>query len=77
MSDVLDFEYSFCVDENYAKANRNLFIVNDRTAPWRDLPASQKQLDIIRSKGFRAGLNKLTRGQASDLISSGELMRAK
>lgn len=73
ISDDLNFEYSFAAAEDFARSNRDVFIVSDREAKWRNLPASAKQIALIRSKGYRAGLDKLTRGQASDIISSGTL----
>ena len=75
IADGLDFEYSFAAGEDYARVNRAAFAVTDRSAAWRDLPASSKQIAYIRGRGFRAGLDKLTRGQAADLIGSGALKR--
>lgn len=75
IADGLNFEYAFASAEDYAKANRSLFIVNDRQAGWRDLPASEKQIACIRASGYRAGIENLTRGQASDLIASGRLRK--
>ncbi len=72
----LNFEYAFCSAEDYAKENRHLFIVSDRGASWRNQPISKKQITCISKFGYRAGIEKLTRGQASDLISSGTLKRA-
>jgi superfamily II DNA or RNA helicase len=73
IADGLTFSYAFASAEDFAKANRSLFIISDRDAYWRDQPASIKQLECIRKKGYRAGIENLTRGQASDLISSGKL----
>lgn len=65
----LNFEYAFAAAEDFARANKSTFKIADRTAAWREAPASIKQIQLIRSKtGCRAGLDKLTRGQASDLI---------
>lgn len=66
----LTFEYGFSVAEDFARENKNLFIISDRNAEWRNLPASKGQLKYIRSKGYRAGIDKLNRGAASDLIGS-------
>lgn len=71
----INFEYAFAAGEDFARANRTAFAVTDRSAPWRDLPASEKQIAFIRRWGFRAGLDGLTRGQAADLIGSGALKR--
>lgn len=73
IAEGLDFSYAFASAEDFARSNRNLFIISDREAGWRDQPASEKQLACIRKKGYRAGIRNLTRGQASDLISSGKL----
>jgi ATP-dependent helicase IRC3 len=73
----LDFSYSFCVAEEFAKENRSLFVFSDRSANWRELPASTKQISCIKSNGYRAGIEALTRGQASDLLVSGALRRFK
>jgi hypothetical protein len=75
IAEGLNFEYSFAAGEDYARNNRSMFVVSDREAPWRNMPPSEKQLAYIRGHGFRAGLDKLTRGQAADLISSGALKR--
>jgi ATP-dependent helicase IRC3 len=75
IADNLNFEYAFAAGEDFARANRAAFAVTDRSAAWRDLPASEKQVAFIRGRGFRAGLDKLTRGQAADLIGSGALKK--
>lgn len=69
----LNFEYAFASAEDFAKANRNLFIVNDLQAPWRRLPISDKQKDLFRYFGYRSGIEDLSRGQAALIISSGVL----
>lgn len=71
----IPFEYAFATAEDFARGNRNLFVVSDRQASWRDQPVSSKQLEYIRKHGYKAGIEKLTRGQASDLISSGALRK--
>lgn len=72
----LNFEYAFAAGEDFARENRSVFTVSDKEASWRNLPASEKQIEFIRkTSGCRAGLDRLTRGQASDLISSGALRR--
>ena len=69
IAEGLNFEYAFATAEEFARENRAAFIVCDRSASWRDLPASDKQISLIRSKTrCKAGLGKLTRGQAADLI---------
>ncbi len=77
IADGLNFEYAFATGEDFAKQNRKTFTLSDKEAPWRHLPASQKQIEIIKSKKFRSGLDTLTRGQASDLIGSGALKRTR
>jgi ATP-dependent helicase IRC3 len=76
LAEDLNFEYAFAAAEDYAAQHRELFILSDKGAAWRDLPISEKQKLIFRSKGYRAGVDHLTRGQASDLIASGALRRA-
>jgi superfamily II DNA or RNA helicase len=71
----LSFEYAFASAEDYARDHRSLFVLSDREAPWRDEPISPKQLEIFRSAGYRSGIEQMTKGQASDLISSGVLRR--
>lgn len=72
----LSFEYAFAAAEDFAKANRQLFVVSDMGAPWRDLPITDRQVALIRSRGYRAGIENLNRGQASTIIASGALKRA-
>lgn len=69
------FEYAFSVSEEFAKKNESLFVVSDRTAPWRDESISEKQILTFKKRGFIAGVNQLSKGQASDLISTGFLRR--
>lgn len=76
IADGLTFEYAFSSAEDYARSDRKQFTLSDRNADWRNLPASEKQIGLIRSSGYRAGIENLTRGQASDLITSGALRRA-
>jgi len=75
LADSLSFEYAFAAAEDYARANRGLFLLADRDALWRKGPISERQREILRSKGYRAGIDQLTKGQASDLIGSGALRR--
>lgn len=71
IADNLNFEYAFSCGEDFAKANKSTFVICDREASWRDFPASERQINFIRSKTrCRVGLDRLTRGQASDLIGS-------
>ncbi len=69
----LSFEFAFGSAEDFAKANRALFAVSDLEAEWRKSPISERQKALLRSKGFRAGIDDLTKGQASLIISSGIL----
>ncbi len=71
------FEYAFSVSEEFAKKNESLFVVNDRNAPWRDESISEKQILTFKKRGFIAGVNQLSKGQASDLIGSGALRRKR
>jgi len=71
----LTFEYAFAAAEDFAKQNIKLFAISDRDASWRDLPITDRQMALIRSYGYRAGIEQLTRGQASQIIGSGALRR--
>lgn len=71
----LSFEYAFSTSEAFAKENRSLFVVSDLEAPWRHQPISDKQKSIFRSKGFKNGIDDLTKGQASMIIQSGVLLK--
>lgn len=75
ISEKLSFEYAFASAEGFAKDNRSHFIVSDMDASWRDFPISDKQKDLFRSFGYRSGIEELSRGQASLIISSGVLNR--
>lgn len=75
VADGLTFEYAFSSAEGFARENRSLFIVADREAAWRTMPISDKQLIFIKKRGFRAGVDRLTRGQAAALIGSGVINR--
>lgn len=76
IADGLSFEYAFATAEDFAREHRHLFIVSDKDAAWRNLPISEKQSACLRSYGYKAGIENLTRGQASVLIGSGTLKRA-
>ena len=71
----ISFEYAFSTAEEFAKTNRSVFTVSDLEAKWRTLPISDKQKDLFRSFGYRSGIEELSRGQASLIISSGVLNR--
>lgn len=71
----LNFEFAFAAGEDFARANQSLFIVSDLNAEWRNCPISDKQKALFRSYGFKVGIEELSRGQASLIISSGVLNR--
>lgn len=71
----LSFEYAFGAAEDFARENRILFILADRDAAWRGSPITARQLELFRKRGFKNGIDRLTRGQASDLIGAGALRR--
>lgn len=71
IAEDISFEYAFSSAEEFAKANRSLFSVSDLEAEWRSLPISEKQKSYFTSHGYRAGIEDLSRGQASLIISSG------
>jgi superfamily II DNA or RNA helicase len=77
IAENLSFDYGFATAEDFAKENRHLFVLSDKEAAWRDMPITEKQQTIIRSCGYRAGIENLTRGQASILIGSGALRRVE
>ena len=72
----IDFELAFGIAEDFAREHKDLFIIHDLNAAWRKLEASDKQKDIFRKHNFKKGIDKLTRGQASILISSGILSKS-
>ncbi len=76
IAEGLSFEYAFATAEDFAKENRKLFVLSDLEAEWRNQPITERQKETIRSKGYRAGIENLSRGQASILIGSGALRRA-
>jgi ATP-dependent helicase IRC3 len=71
----LTFDYAFAAGEVFAKENRAQFIVNDLEASWRNLPISDRQKKLFLTLGYRSGIEELSRGQASIIISSGVLRR--
>lgn len=73
----LDFEYAFATAEDFVNAHRQLFVVSDLNASWRELPISERQKELFRSYGFKNGIEDLSRGQASIIIGSGALRRKK
>ena len=75
IAENLTFEYAFSSAEDFAKENRKLFVISDMQADWRSYPISDRQKAHIISKGFKAGVEGLTRGQAAILIGSGALRR--
>lgn len=77
IAEKLTFEWAFSTAEDFAKTNRRLFVLSDREAEWRKLPITDKQKEALRKCGFKAGVDKLTRGQASDLMNSGVLFRGR
>lgn len=44
----------------------------DPNAAWRQRPASEKQLDVLRRWGLPGRRSNLTAGEASDLIAAGK-----
>lgn len=73
----ISFEYAFASAEDFARSNRSLFTVSDLEADWRKLPISDKQKSFFRSHGYRAGIEDLSRGQASLIIGSGLLGKSR
>jgi ATP-dependent helicase IRC3 len=77
IAEGLSFNYAFGVAEDFAKKNRELFILSDKDAPWCNLPATSKQIEVFKQRGYSTGIDKLTRGQASQIISTGILKRRR
>jgi hypothetical protein len=75
VAEELTFEWAFSSAEDYAKANRKLFALSDKEAEWRKQPISDKQLATLKKCGFKAGIDKLTRGEADAIMKSGVLWR--
>jgi len=69
----LTFEYAFAAAEDFAKANRSAFVVSDLEASWRHEPITERQKNVFRARGYKAGIDELSRGQASFIIGSGVL----
>lgn len=69
IADNLTFEWAFSTAEDYAKSNRNLFIISDKKAPWRNEAATESQKILIKKLGYKEGTDSLRRGQASDIIN--------
>ena len=75
LAENLLFDYAFGTAEEFAKANRSMFALSDLEAPWRGLPISDRQKDIFKSSGYKAGIEDLSRGQAALIIGSGILRK--
>lgn len=65
----LNFDYAFGQAEELAKANRKLFVFADKEAKWRNEPITDRQKDVFKRFGYKAGIDKLTRGQASFVMT--------
>ena len=71
----LSFEYAFGVEEDFMKKKIKAFTLADNNAAWRKEKATEAQLNILKKHRFKAGIDKLTKGQAAIIISSGVLKR--
>lgn len=71
----LDFEYAFCLANEVIKKNKDLYVLSDLKASWRNEGISQKQIDYMKKGRFSAGLESLTKGQAALIIGSGSLRK--
>ena len=49
----MTFDFAFGAAEDFAKANRALFTLSDQEAAWRDDPISDRQLSILRGRGYK------------------------
>jgi ATP-dependent helicase IRC3 len=75
VADGLSFEYAFAAGEDIAKQYRDRFTLADKEAPWRGRPISKGQKAVFTKFNYSAGIDRLTCGQASDLMQSGALKR--
>ena len=67
----LDFGYAYSLAEDYIDENlKKEFSISNKNAPWKNDPITQKQIKFIRSRGFRKGLETLTKGDGAIIISS-------
>jgi len=71
--DNVSFEYAFGAAEEFAKNNRETFVISDLDADWRSLPISDKQKKVFKAFRYKTGIDDLTRGQASMILSIGVL----
>ncbi len=70
LADNVDFDYAFGAAQDYARIHCKEFVLSDIKASWRNELASQAQLRILRARGFKKDIKKLTKGQADLLIKS-------
>lgn len=73
VADGLDLGYAQGAAEDYARRLGATVLANP-DAPWRTLPATDKQLALLAQLGAEAA-DGLTRGQASDLITRAKISR--
>jgi ATP-dependent helicase IRC3 len=72
----LDFEYSFSTAQAFVVQNRQLFVLSDLEAPWRQDAISDKQAAFLASCGYESpAISSLSKGQAAALIGSGRLKK--
>ena len=64
---VLQLDYAYGVCEDYARKNRGAKFAR-KDAPWRELPATEKQINALRGANIEIKEN-ITRGEACDLLS--------
>jgi len=79
IAENLSFSYAFGAAETFAKdpENRKMFLLSDLNAPWRQEPASENQKGILKELGYKTGIDKLTKGDASDIIRNSKLKRSR
>jgi hypothetical protein len=51
--------------------------LKDREAPWRQAPASEKQLAVLKKLRIPHDPKKITKGQASDLLDINAARRGR
>lgn len=73
----LSFEWAFSTAEDFARANRKLFVISDRDAEWRKNPITDKQKALFKRCRYKAAIDQLSCGQAADIIDSGVLFKGK
>jgi hypothetical protein len=73
LGNKLPFDYAVEIGAAFVKDNRRRFPWADMDAPWRKHKISDGQRKYLEKKGYRAGIDELTKGDAAIIIGSGVL----